>query len=119
LVLSIDLAPTFLELANVPAPAGIHGRSLMPLLKGETSGWRSSILTEFFLGNGTARFPTWQSIRTARWKYIRYVEFPDFDELYDLQSDSMEMKNLVHHPAAQKTLDEMKAELERLLNETK
>jgi arylsulfatase A-like enzyme len=119
LALSIDVAPTFLELGGVAAPDGTHGRSLMPLLGGETTGWRSSILTEFFLGNGTPRFPTWQSVRTARWKYIRYVQFPDMDELYDLHADRMEMKNLVHDPAAAKTLSEMKAALQRLLDETK
>src|SRR5205807_565944 len=66
--LSIDLAPTILELAGVSLPDTIQGRSLLPLLKGDTTNAPSSFLAEFFLGNGTNRFPTWQAVRTQRWK---------------------------------------------------
>ncbi|MEK6262734.1 MAG: sulfatase [Planctomycetota bacterium] len=116
--LSIDLAPTLLELANVPAPDTMQGRSLLPLLKGNTAGARTSFLAEFFLGNGTNRFPSWQAVRTERWKYIRYTDLPEMDELYDLQADPMEMKNRIADPRSATTLVDLKAELERLLKET-
>src|SRR5262249_331541 len=94
LALNVDIAPTLLELAGA-RPKGLHGRSLVPLLKGNTGNWRSSILAEYFYNRGqTPRFPTWQAVRTDRWKYIRYPDFEGMDELYDLKADPYEMKNL-------------------------
>ncbi len=118
LALNIDLAPTLLDVAGVPAPESMQGRSLRPLLEGNRTGARSSFLAEFFLGNGTARFPTWQAVRTDRWKYVRYTGFPGMEELYDLESDPLEMKNLITEPAAKAKGVEMQAELERLLQES-
>jgi len=115
--LNIDLAPTMLDAAGAPRHAEMQGRSLMPLLQGKTESARSSFLAEFFLGSGTPRFPTWQAVRTARWKYIRYEGMPELDELYDLQADSSEMNNLVQDASAKKPLQEMRAELERLIKE--
>lgn len=117
--LNIDLAPTVLDLAHADPPDAIHGRSLAPLLSGSTKETHSSFLAEFFLVGGTMRFPDWQAIRTQRWKYIRYTGLPAMDELYDLRADPLEMKNLVHEPGAQSTLAEMKAELERLLAQSR
>jgi N-acetylglucosamine-6-sulfatase len=70
---------------------------------------RTSFLAEFFLGNGTPRFPTWQAVRTDRWKYIRYLDQPNVDELDDLASDPTEMKN---NTTAAGTREEMKRELD-------
>ncbi len=46
MALNIDLTPTFLELAGVSIPARYQGRSLIPLIEGRTTKWRSEILTE-------------------------------------------------------------------------
>ncbi|MDZ4286350.1 MAG: sulfatase, partial [Prosthecobacter sp.] len=116
-VLNIDLAPTMLDVANVPVPDSMQGRSLLPLLNGNTAGARTSFLAEFFLGNGTNRFPTWQAVRNARWKYIRYTDWPEMDELYDLQADPMEMRNLINEPRAETARSETRIELERLLKD--
>lgn len=115
--LSIDIAPTLLEVAGAPVPKDIQGRSLVPLLKGSSRGWRKSILTEFYEEKGTKlpRIPGWQSVRTEQWKYIRYHEREGFDELYNLKADPFEMKNLITEPSAQAALKMMKAELEKLL----
>ena len=119
LALNIDFAPTFLAAANVAVPDDMQGRSLLPLLRGDMTAARTSFLAEFFLGSGTPRFPTWQAVRDARWKYVRYVGMPDMDELYDLQADPLEMTNLVHAPAAQSALRALQAELAKLLTEQK
>jgi N-acetylglucosamine-6-sulfatase len=111
LALNIDIAPTFLKAAGVPVPADMQGSALLPV---EGHG-RPSFLAEFFLGEGTPRFPTWQAVRTDRWKYVRYTGLPEMDELYDLKSDPMEMKNLIHDSGADATREAMKAELEQLL----
>lgn len=117
MVLNVDFAPTMLSLAGLPVPAGLHGRSLLPLLRSGKAAWRKSILTEYFMERQAPRFPTWQSVRTERWKYIQYITH-DFDELYDLQADPYEMKNLAGEPKAQGALKQMKAELAKLVKST-
>jgi arylsulfatase A-like enzyme len=118
IALDVDIAPTLLELAGAPVRKGIHGRSLVPLLRGSDSGWRRSALAEYFTEPNYPRIPSWQAVRTGRWKYIRYTELDGMDELYDLQADPYEMKNRIADPAAGETLRELKKELERLLKET-
>ena len=118
--LNIDLAPTVLTLAGAPVPDDMQGRSLVPVLRGETNGWRDSFLIEY---NSDRVFPRivnmgYKAVRTQRWKYIRYLELDGMDELYDLKADPYEMRNLINLPDAKKTLKEMKKELERLLRQT-
>jgi N-acetylglucosamine-6-sulfatase len=120
LALNIDLAPTLLALAGVSVPANMEGRSLVPLLKGEPIRWRDSFLIEYYSDRVFPRVVKmgYKAVRTARWKYIHYVELEGMDELYDLETDPYEMKNLINDPVGQKALTEMKQELERLLKET-
>jgi arylsulfatase A-like enzyme len=118
LALNIDLAPTLLDLAGAPIPKTIQGRSLLPLFNDAQAPWRKSFLTEYFAERAFPRTPTWQAVRTDRWKYIHYTELEGMDELYDLKADPYEMKNLIQGGAAQSALNEMKAELARLLKET-
>ncbi|HEV8132031.1 MAG TPA: sulfatase [Acidobacteriota bacterium] len=115
LVLNIDIAPSLLELAGISIPNGADGHSLLPLFKSNTHKWRKSFLTEYFAETGFPRIPTWQAVRTERWKYIHYPELTGMDELYDLRTDPYEMKNLIQDTRTQKTLKEMKGELQRLL----
>ena len=71
LVQSIDVAPTLLDLAGVPAPAGMQGRSFRPALAGEAFSPRRHAFSEnlwvTYSGN-----PRCESVRNADWKYIRY-----------------------------------------------
>ena len=57
--------------------------------------------------------------RTARNKYIQYRELRGMDELYDLEADPYEETNLIDRPDARLALDGMRAELQRLLAQTK
>ncbi|HUR57458.1 MAG TPA: sulfatase [Opitutaceae bacterium] len=115
LALNIDIAPTLLALAGVPAEPGMQGLSLMPILRGEARAVRTSFLAEFYLGTGTARFLTWRAVRDERWKYVRYTGHPEMDELYDLQADPAEMKNLVDDPAGNPRVPGLQREMARLL----
>jgi len=120
MTLSIDLAPTILELAGVGAEQGSDGRSLRPLLSGAVvSDWRSSFLIEY---NSDTVFPRmhkmgYQAVRTARWKYIHYRELEGMHELYDLLLDPYEMTNLIDAPSAQPVVDELRQRLAELLRE--
>jgi N-acetylglucosamine-6-sulfatase len=116
-VLNIDVAPTVLDLAGVAVPKAMHGQSLAPILKGGKDP-RISCLYEYFAEQRFPRVPTWQAVRTDRFKYIHYPELQGMDELYDLQADPSELKNLINDPGADALLKEMKSELQRLLKET-
>lgn len=116
--LSIDLAPTVLELAGVKTPGGMDGRSLVPLLKGKTPGdWRTSFLIEYYSDTVFPRIRDmgYKAIRTERYKYIHYVDLEGMDELYDLKNDPYEMENLIDDPASQGVLAGLKAELAGLV----
>jgi N-acetylglucosamine-6-sulfatase len=118
-VLNIDIAPTLLDLAGVAIPDGTHGRSLVPLLKGETNGWRTSFLSEYFAEAGYPRIPTWQAVRTDRWKYIHYTDFDGMDELYDVKEDPHELKNRIADSDAETTLSDLKRELAEQLGRSR
>jgi N-acetylglucosamine-6-sulfatase len=109
MVLNIDLAPTILELAGVKPPPALAGRPL----GGRTA--RRSFLAEYFAEPNFPRIPSWQALRTDRWKYIHYTGVEGMDELYDLVSDPYEMTNVIVDPAAQKTLRQMQLELQAAL----
>ncbi|MDX1983523.1 MAG: sulfatase [Bryobacteraceae bacterium] len=116
--LSVDIAPTALELAGGRGGAGMHGRSLVPLLEGKRPRWRDSVLVEYFSDTVFPRIQKmgYQAVRTDRWKYIHYSELEGADELYDLREDPYELRNL-HGDAAR--VSEMKARLGRLLAQTR
>ncbi len=121
MALSVDLAPTLLELSGTEAGHKMHGRSLAPLFEGETHGWRKSFLIEYYSDTVFPRVLRmgYKAVRTERYKYIHYLELDGMDELYDLETDPYEMKNLFYDPASQEIAGRMKKELERLLAETK
>jgi hypothetical protein len=56
-------------------------------------------------------------VRTARWKYVRYFDLEGMDEMYDLQTDSMEMRNLINEPGARTELENLRKELDRYRKE--
>jgi N-acetylglucosamine-6-sulfatase len=118
--LNIDLAPTLLGLAGVTVPANMQGYSLVALLKGARSSWRSSFLIEYYSDKVFPRMSHmgYKAVRNGRWKYIHYLELPGMDELYDLKTDPYELKNLVADPNSAKALSESKKEMQRLLKGT-
>jgi len=115
--ISVDLAPTLLDLAGSETPHPTDGRSLKPLLQGQQPGdWRESFLIQY---NTDTVFPRvykmgYQAIRTKRWKYIRYNELQEMDELYDLLRDPYEMHNLIEHKEAAPIVGRLRTELEKL-----
>ncbi len=116
MVINLDLAPTLLELAGVTPGPGMHGRSLLPLLRGSVKDWRSSFLIEYFSDKVMPRMSNmgYRAVRTGRWKYIQYTELTGMDELYDLEADPYEMQSLIADPRAHGTLGSLQAELARL-----
>ncbi|MCZ6674776.1 MAG: sulfatase [Verrucomicrobia bacterium] len=112
--LSIDLAPTLLDLANVETKHTMDGRSLAGLLKGMVmDDWRSSFLIEYQTDNVHPRLLNmgYKALRTTRYKFIQYNELEGMDELYDLKSDPYEMQNCINDPNLQTRLRQLKDEL--------
>lgn len=117
-ILTLDFAPTFMELAGAPVPAGLHGKSFVPLLRENGPALRDAFLVEHF---SDSVFPRtrglgYQAIRTENWKLIHYVDLPNADELYDLNRDPYEMRNLIAAAGAAGELKKLRDELARLVS---
>ena len=102
--LTIDIAPTILDLAAATPLAGIDGRSLVPLFSaaGTPAGWRQSFLVEY---TTDIVFPRtlkmgYDAVRNDRYKFIRYRELDGMNELYDLEQDPYELRNLIDSPSS-------------------
>jgi arylsulfatase A-like enzyme len=111
----VDLMPTFLDIAGVEHPEDLDGRSLLPLLKGEAPvDWPDDVLCEFH--GYEAALCTIRMIRTDRWKYV--YNPCSVDELYDLESDPQELRNLAPLLGFKHILRRMKGRLVNRLRET-
>ncbi len=99
LVQNLDLAETFLELAGVPVPPGMQGRSLVPLLRGQTlPDWRDAIYYQYFEYPGWHMVRRHYGIRTRSHKLIHYYEIGEW-ELFDLEADPQELHSVWGYPA--------------------
>jgi arylsulfatase A-like enzyme len=96
--LDIDLAPTFLDLAGLPIPEHMQGKSLLPLAKASEPAFRKEWYYEYYEWPNPEKVPPCRGIRTERYKLIQYVLEPQEFELYDLDSDPKEMRNLYGKP---------------------
>lgn len=98
-----DFAPTFLELAGAQTPERLTGRSLTPFLQGDRpSDWRDTVFAQC---NGVELYYSQRTVMTQDYKYV-YNGF-DYDELYDLRNDPLEMTNLASDPAYQEIKHEL------------
>lgn len=119
LAINTDFAPTFMELAGLPVPADMQGRSLVPLLKGERpADWRASFYYRYYHDPGHHNTRAHYGVRTETHK-LMYFWKKDQWEMFDLVNDPEEMVNLYDDPAHQDTVAELKTELFRLKRELK
>ncbi len=114
LVQNLDFAETFLDIAGVPVPEQMQGRSLVPLLKGETpADWRKSIYYHYYELPGWHDVQRHEGVRTARYKLVHYYIIDEW-ELFDLEKDPDELRSVYDDPAYATVVKELKAELVRL-----
>jgi len=119
MVLAIDLAPTLIDLAGGKPGPQIQGRSFKRLLRGNGAGWRKSFLVEYY---NESAWPwivgmSYKAVRTERAKLIHWVHKEGVDELYDLDADPYEMRNVISKPAYGKVRARLYSELRKLVAE--
>ena len=97
MALNIDIAPTILDYAKVPTPEIMQGKSLCPRAdnisaQDSIEEVRVGFHCEHHFNN--EYIPKSEGYRTARWKYFRYIDHPEVEELYDLENDPLEINDL-------------------------
>jgi arylsulfatase A-like enzyme len=117
-VLTVDMAPSLLELTGTPPLGNVDGRSWVPLVRSGDPGWRKSW---FYYYNYEAEFPYTPNVRGVRTEDWKYVHYPHGDgtqdrhmaELYNLKADPDENTNLIADPKSAGVLQELRTELAR------
>jgi arylsulfatase A-like enzyme len=110
LVEFVDIYPTLCELAGLPLPGHLEGRSMVPLLDDPSRPWKSAAFSQYPRNNLMG-----YSMRTERYRYTRWVDRKDparvdSVELYDHQSDPRENVNLAGNPAHAALLKQLEAQ---------
>lgn len=117
IAINADFAPTFLEAAGLAVPAGMQGRSLLPVLQGRTpADWRMSMYYRYYHDPGHHNTAAHYGVRTGTHKLIHYWKQDEW-ELFDLVNDPHEQHNLYGLAAHAKTQAALEAELARLKRE--
>jgi arylsulfatase A-like enzyme len=99
----LDIFPTLGDLAGVPPPAGSEGKSLAPVLRGTATKVRDSIFTAYT--------KVQRAYRDDRWKILVYPRI-NKTQLFDLENDPSELKDLSSDPAHQSELKRLTSLLE-------
>jgi N-acetylglucosamine-6-sulfatase len=119
-VLTLDLAPSLLELCGARPIEKPDGRSWVHLVRdGADPGWRTAWCYEYNFEKQFPYTPNIRGIRTDRWKYMHYPHGPKLDsqpdayiaELYDLRNDPDELHNLISDPAQAANLGSLQKQL--------
>ena len=119
MVLNLDIAPTFLELAGLPIPKQMQGQSMVPFFQGqEPQGWRKDWLYEYYEYPAPHNVRRHRGVRTERYKLIHYYEAPEEFECYDLQEDPGELHNLYGDPQHAALVQQLRQRLDELRKET-
>jgi arylsulfatase A-like enzyme len=119
MILNVDFAQTFLDAAGEKQPADMQGRSFLPLLKGETpKDWRTSMYYRYYHYPQHHKVQPHYGLRTEKYKLIYFNKIDQW-ELFDLEKDPHELKNLYNDPAHAETVKKLKEEMYRLKKELK
>lgn len=122
-VLTLDMAPSILELCGMPALEGISGRSWVKLVREGDAEWRKSWLYHYNYEKQFPYTPNVRAVRTESWKYMRYPHgdgTPDrhMAELYNIEFDREERYNLIDDPRYANVVKRMQAELVKVMAES-
>jgi arylsulfatase A-like enzyme len=130
MVLNVDFASLFLDLAGVQIPSDFQGRSFREILKGDTPpDWRKAMYYRYWMHKSHHNVYAHYGIRTETHKLIYYYSDalgqagtidetyePEW-ELFDLRKDPHELNNVYSDPAYAATVETLKDEMHRLQEE--
>jgi arylsulfatase A-like enzyme len=116
MVMNLDIAPTMLDAAGVAIPADIQGQSMLPLFATNKGEGRDALYYHYY-ENGEHSVSPHFGIKTKRYKLIRFYKRVNAWELYDLQEDPHEMKNLYGKRAYREITAELKEGLNKLIDQ--
>ncbi len=111
-VQNVDVGPTILAMAGLTTPKTMQGASFLPLLKGQAQpNWKQEVFYEYYWEYDFPQTPTMFGVRTDRYKYIFHHGVWDINELYDLQTDPLEVNNLIRSPQHQQLAKTLRGRL--------
>ena len=118
LILNVDYAPTFLNLAGIETPNDMQGKSFVPVLENTTTApFRDAVYYHYY------EYPYWHNvqphygIRTDRYKLIHYYYDVDEWELFDLETDPNEINNIINNYEHNGLISDLKIRLNSLKKE--
>lgn len=122
-VLTVDMAPSLLELCRAEPLKDIHGKSWVKLVRQGDPDWRKSWFYEYNYEKQFPYTPNVRGVRTDEWKYVHY---PHGDgsadrykaELYNVEFDPEERHNLIDNPKYSGVVEELKKEMAARMRET-
>src|SRR5215204_4605950 len=118
MVQNLDFAETILDMAGLPVPPDMQGKSMVPVLKDKQKGNLHDALYYHFYENQEHKVSKQIGVRTDRYKLIYFYENNEW-ELYDLKKDKSEMNNVYHEPGYKTVRQKMQKQLSQLTQEYK
>lgn len=100
LIQNIDYAPTFLDVAGAEVPGEIQGRTMVPMLQNQgkaSTSWRDAIYYAYYENAAVHNVPVHDGVRTDRYKLMFFPRKRSWN-LFDLETDPMEMKSVHDDP---------------------
>lgn len=116
LLMNLDIAPTLLDAASIKVPGDMQGQSFLPLLTNKKAKGRKAMYYHYY-ENGEHSVSPHFGISTGRYKLIRFYKRVESWELYDLQNDVSEMKNLYGDKKYRELTKKLKNELLQLIRQ--
>lgn len=118
--LTVDMAPSILDICGARPLPDVHGRSWKRLLQGKTRGWRDAWYYKYNYEKQFPYTPNVRGVRTDEWKYIHYPHGdgrPDRHkaELYNLKADPDETRNLIDDPRHRRKVRALQKQLASLM----
>ncbi|MCF7847996.1 MAG: sulfatase-like hydrolase/transferase [Kiritimatiellales bacterium] len=114
LVEFVDVYPTLCELAGIPVPSHLEGKSLAPLMDDPAQRWSDAAFSQFHRQHDGKRYMG-HSIRTDRYRYVEWVDMQSLEtvaqELYDHKNDPMENTNVAKLPENKELLESLSSRL--------
>jgi arylsulfatase A-like enzyme len=114
LVMNLDFAETFVDIAGAPVPDDMQGRSIVPILEGkDVPDWRTSVYYHYYEHPAVHSVHRHLGVRDERYKLMHFYQLDEW-EMYDLETDPHEMQSVYGDPKYADVQARLLAELKRL-----